>query len=112
MKTEIKYYDVPQITSIRDMLFRSARVYPDKIALEDLSNTPIGRVTFNQLLEDVLRFGSSLKELGLSERAHLALISENRVQWGIAYLTGMTFNFVVVPIDKNLPEQDIINILT
>ncbi len=111
MKTDIKYYDVPQITSIRDMLFRSARVYPDKIALEDLSNTPIGRVTFSQLLEDVLRFGSSLKELGLTERAHLALISENRVQWGIAYLTGMTFNFVVVPIDKNLPEQDIINIL-
>ncbi|HSD63128.1 MAG TPA: AMP-binding protein, partial [Ignavibacteriaceae bacterium] len=45
------------------------------------------------------------------ERAHLAIISENRVQWGIAYLTGMTFNYVVVPIDKNLPEQDIINIL-
>ena len=27
------------------------------------------------------------------------VISENRVQWTIAYLAAVTFNFVVVPID-------------
>lgn len=111
MKKEIKYFDVPQVSSIRDMLFRSAREFPDKLALEDLSNTPIRKITFSQLLENVLKFGSSLKKLGIQERAHIALISENRVQWGIAYLAGMTFNYVIVPIDKNLPEHDIINII-
>ncbi len=111
MDQEIKYYDVPLISSIREMLFRSAHHYPDKIALEDLADTPIKRVSFRQLLENVLKFGYSLQKLGLKERAHLAVISENRVQWGIAYLTGMTFNMVVVPIDKSLPEQDIINII-
>lgn len=111
MNREIKYYDVPLISSIREMLFRSAHHYPDKLALEDLADTPIKKVSFRQLLEDVLKFGSSLQKLGLKERAHLAVIGENRVQWGIAYLAGMTFNFVVVPIDKNLPEQDIINII-
>jgi long-chain acyl-CoA synthetase len=111
MKKEIKYYDVPSISSIRDMLFRSAGEFPDKLALEDLSDTPIRTVTFSQLLENVLKFGTSLQKLGLSGRAHIAVIGENRVQWGIAYLTGMVFNFVVVPIDKNLPEQDIINII-
>lgn len=111
MEKNLKYVNVPQISSVRDMLYKSAKQHPDKIALEDLSNTPIGHVTFSQLLQNVLKFGSSLKKLGLPERAHLAIISENRVQWGIAYLTGMTFNYVVVPIDKNLPEQDILNIL-
>ncbi len=108
---EIKYVDVPLISSIRDMLFRSAHSFPDKLALEDLADTPIKRISFSQLLEDVLRFGYSLQKLGLTERSHLAVISENRLQWGIAYLAGMTFNYVVVPIDKNLPEQDIINII-
>ena len=111
MSKEIKYIDVPLISSIRDMLFRSAKSFPDKLALEDLADTPIKKLSFRQLLESVLKFGDSLKQLGLKERAPLAIISENRVQWGIAYLTGMTFNFVVVPIDKNLPEQDIINII-
>ncbi len=111
MKKEINYYNVPLISSIRDMLFRSAHNFPDKLALEDLANTPIKRVSFRQLLESVLKFGSSLQKLGLSQGAHLAVISENRVQWGIAYLAGMTYNYVVIPIDKNLPEQDIINII-
>ncbi len=111
MNKEIKYFDVPLISSIREMLFNSADRFPDKLALEDLADTPIMKVSFRQLLENVMRFGYSLQKLGLEERSHLAVISENRVQWGIAYLAGMTFNYVVVPIDKNLPEQDIINIL-
>jgi long-chain acyl-CoA synthetase len=111
MKREIKYFDVPLISSVRDMLFRSAKEYPDKIALEDLAETPIQKVTFSQLLDYVLKFGNAIKMLGLKERAPLAVISENRVQWGITYLAGMSFNYVVVPIDKNLPEHDIINIL-
>ena len=111
MKKEVKYFDVPLVSSVRDMLFRSARNFSDKLALEDLSNTPIKRVTFNQLLENVLKFGYSLQKLGLTERTHIAVIGENRVQWGIAYLAGMTFNYIVVPIDKNLPEHDIINII-
>ncbi|MCX8011305.1 MAG: AMP-binding protein, partial [Ignavibacteria bacterium] len=45
------------------------------------------------------------------ERDHIALISENRVQWGLAYLAAVTFNFVIVPIDKNLKENEILTIL-
>ncbi|HSD62714.1 MAG TPA: hypothetical protein VLB50_02915, partial [Ignavibacteriaceae bacterium] len=71
MEKNLKYVNVPQISSVRDMLYKSAKQHPDKIALEDLSNTPIGNVTFSQLLQNVLKFGSSLKKLGLPERAHL-----------------------------------------
>jgi long-chain acyl-CoA synthetase len=111
MKKEIKYYNVPLITSIRDMIYRSAKQFPAKLALEDLSDTPIKKVNFSQLLEYALKLGDSLQKLGLYKRNHIAIISENRVQWCISYLTGMIFNFVVIPIDKNLPEQDIINIV-
>jgi long-chain acyl-CoA synthetase len=111
MKKEIRYFDVPPVSSIKDMLFRSAKQFPDKIALEDLNFTPIQKVTFRQLLEYVLKLGDSLQKLGLPARSHIAVIGENRVQWGIAYLTGMVYNYVVVPIDKNLPEHDIINII-
>lgn len=84
------------------MLLRSAKEYPDKIALEDLTNYPIPKVTYKELRDLVIRFGKALNELGLKERDHIAVIGENRVQWRITYLTAMTFNMVIVPIDKNL----------
>jgi long-chain acyl-CoA synthetase len=111
MKKEIKLYSVPKINSIQDMVLQSAKKFGSKIALEDLNNTPIGRVSYNELLENILRFGSALKELGIKERTHIAVIGENRVQWAIAYLTCMCFNYVVVPIDKNLTTNEIMNIL-
>ncbi len=111
MKKELKLFKVPHINSIQEMLLNSAKTYKDKIALEDLLNFPIPKVSYNQLLENVLRFGNAVKKLGLKERDHIAVISENRVQWGITYLTSMCFNFVIVPIDKNLTTNEIINII-
>ena len=111
MKKKIGLYDSHKINSIQDMLIQSARSNQDKIALEDLANTPIKKVTYNQLLDYVLKFGSALKKLGIEERTHIAVIGENRVQWGITYLTAMTFNFVIVPIDKNLNTNEILNII-
>lgn len=104
-------YSVERFNSFQEMLIQSYRKYQNKIALEDLNPTPINRVTFKELYEYVIRFGKALKKLGLKERTHIALIGENRVQWGISYLAITTFNYVVVPIDKNLKENEILTIL-
>lgn len=111
METKLKLYDVPFINSIQEMLIRSARNYNSKIAIEDLADTPIKKATYTELLNYVLRFGNALKKLGIEERTHIAVIGENRVQWGITYLTAMTFNYVIVPVDKNLSSNEIMNIL-
>jgi long-chain acyl-CoA synthetase len=83
MKKELKLYDVPQIETIQQMVLESAEKYSDKIALEDLNPTPIQSVTYKELLKYILKFGNALKNLWLKERSHIALIGENRVQWGI-----------------------------
>lgn len=111
MNKNYPLYSVPNITSIQDMIIKSSRAYSDKTALEDLAESPIPKVSFKELKELIIKFGKALKEIGLNERDHIAVIGENRVQWGITYLTSMTFNFVIVPIDRNLPQSDILNIL-
>jgi len=111
MVKEYPRYVVPSITSIQDMLLRSSKVYGDKLALEDLSDNPISSVSYKQLHDYVVRFGKSLLEIGLKERDHVAVISENRVQWSMTYFTTMCFNMVIVPIDKNLNHNEILNII-
>ncbi len=109
--TNLSLFEVPTITSIQDMVLRSARVHTDKLALEDLKETPIPRLTYGTLLKRILKFGTALKKLGLEPRSHIAVISENRTQWSLAYLTAMCFDYVVVPIDRNLTANEILNII-
>ena len=111
MKKKITFYETHIVSSIQDMLIQSASKHQNKIALEDLADTPIKKVTYNQLLEKVLKFGGALKRLGVKDRTHIAVIAENRVQWAITYLTSMAFNYVIVPIDKNLNINEILNII-
>lgn len=107
----MKLNTVPQVHTIQDMILQSTRKFSTKIALEDLNQTPINKLTYRDLLENILKFGSALKDLGIKERTHIAIIGENRVQWSLAYLTSMCFNFVVVPIDRNLNTNEIMNII-
>ena len=111
MVKEYPQYVVPSITSIQDMLLRSAKVYGDKLALEDLADNPISRVSYKQLHDYVIRFGKSLFEIGIKERDHIAVISENRIQWSMTYFTSMCFNMIIIPIDKNLNHNEILNII-
>ncbi len=111
MKKEKQYFEVPHIESIQELLLKSAEKYSDKLVMEDLTNTPISKLTYSELLHSVLKFGSALKNLGIEERSHIAIIGENRVQWAISYFTCMAFNYVAVPIDRNLTENDIFNIV-
>jgi long-subunit acyl-CoA synthetase (AMP-forming) len=54
-------FEVPYIESIQDMLIQSSKKYSNKLALEDLTNYPISKVTYSELLEYVLKFGISLQ---------------------------------------------------
>lgn len=108
---ELKLYDVPRITSVQDMVLQSSQKYANKIALEDLNPTPISKLTYSALLNTILKFGAGLKKLGVKERTHIAVIGENRTQWALTYLTSMCFNYVIVPIDRNLKSNEILNII-
>lgn len=111
MKREEVLFDVPQVKSVQEMVLLSAEMFKDKLALEDLNKTPLRRVSYEEMLENILRFGTALKNLGIEQRTHVALIGENRVQWGITFLTGMCFDLVMVPIDRNLNANEILNII-
>ncbi len=111
MNPDLPLYKVPHISSIQDLVLSSAKKYKDKIALEDLASYSISKVTYVELYEEVIKFGKALFKLGIEERDHIAVIGDNRVQWGITYLCAMCFNLVIVPIDRNLNQNEILNII-
>lgn len=110
-QNKLQLFEVPQIESIQDMLIKSAQTYANKIALEDLNDYPISKLTYSELYHHTIRFGIALQKTGIKPRDHIAVIGENRVQWAIAFLAAMMFDFVVVPVDKSLTQGDILNII-
>jgi long-chain acyl-CoA synthetase len=110
-QNKLPLFEVPQIESIQDMLIKSAKTYANKIALEDLNDFPISKLTYSELYDHTIRFGIALQKTGIKPRDHIAVIGENSVQWAIAFLSAMMFDYVVVPVDKGLPPGDILNII-
>jgi long-chain acyl-CoA synthetase len=77
-------FPVPQISSLQDMVRGSASRHPGKLALEDLNETPISRVIYQELKEKVVAFGQALRRIGLEERDHLTetspIVALNRLR--------------------------------
>ncbi|MCK9408898.1 MAG: AMP-binding protein, partial [Bacteroidetes bacterium] len=83
MQSPVKLYPVPAISSLQEMIIKSANTYGDKLALEDLNETPIPRLSYSAVMKQILKFGAALQSLGLKERSHIAVVGENRVQWAL-----------------------------
>jgi long-chain acyl-CoA synthetase len=108
----IPLYEVRKITSIKDMMDTSAELYADRTAF---LYKPKGRdkyqpVTFRQFKDDVDALGTALIDIGL-KGGRIAIISENRYEWAISYMAAVNGTGIVVPLDKELPENEIENLL-
>ncbi len=55
-------------------------------------------------------FGTAFLKMGLKGK-RVAVIGENRYEWGLSYLAITCGTGIVVPLDKALPENEIKNLI-
>ncbi len=104
------YYEVRKIKDIRDLVNSSCELFAERNAYlykKDGKYTPI---LFKQVKKNMDELGTALIELGLKDK-RIAVIGENRYEWAISYLAVINGVGVVVPLDKQLPENEILNCL-
>ena len=108
----IPLYEVRKITDLRDMLTQSVMLYQDMTAfmIKKKRGMPYENVSFKQFGEDVESMGTALSNLlGLGSR--VAILSESRYEWYVSYLSVTNGTGVIVPLDKELPPQEIAGLL-
>ena len=105
-----KLWKVPEVVDLRDMILKSAKTYGEKAAFE-LKNEDgsLYKISYNQVKKDVISLGTGLLEHGLGGKA-IGVIGKNSYSWVISYIAASIVG-VVVPIDKELHPDDIINFL-
>ena len=105
-----KLYDVKEVKSIKELMQYAVEQAGDRDAFRYKSGKDIVSVTYNEFQKDTLALGAALKKLGMDGK-HISVIGENSYDWLTVYLTALKSNSVLVPIDKELPLKDIINVL-
>jgi long-chain acyl-CoA synthetase len=63
---------------------KTVAVYPDTIALHDPHAKPEVKLTYQEMLELMRKFGAGLRSLGVQEGEKVALIADNSPRWLIA----------------------------
>lgn len=106
------YYDVVPFNTIYEMISTAAEESEDNIAFRYKIDRDSGitDITYKQYFRDIMSLGAALAEKGLDNK-HIACLGDNSYNWLTTYLTVLISDGVFVPIDKELPEKDLINVL-
>ncbi len=112
MKKQMHYplYEVEQFSSIKEMMELAVKDAGSKIAYKFKDGDEIKEITFAQFVEEVGKLGAFLHE-NTTDKRHIACIGKNSYNWITAYMTALRGNGVFVPVDKDLPETDIIHVI-
>lgn len=107
---EKKLFSVPNITDLKDMLYKSANKFKNKFAfkLKDATGKIYG-ITFEKFKNDVEAFGTAIAKLGLIGKS-ICVIGKNSYNWAVSYMASCILG-TVVPLDKELHTSDIINFI-
>jgi long-chain acyl-CoA synthetase len=91
------------LTTIRE----AAEHFPGHIAVQMKIGDAYRKIAYPELLAMVASTAQSLFDLGIKPGERLALLSENRPEWIVAYLATMSIGAVIVPLDAQLTEKEV-----
>ena len=112
-KKDRKNYPSTQFETIKEIFKNSMDKYAERTFLLE-KFVPKGEwthITYKQFGEEVKGLGTALtRKLGLND-AKIVIIGENTHHWYVSYMTMLCGAGIAVPVDKELPENEIENVI-
>ena len=107
---KLKYHKTEEVTNFKDMLYNSSKNYKSRTAfkLKD-ENGNITSITYEHFKNDVIYLGTDLIKRGFLNK-RIAVIGKNSYKWCVSYMAASIVG-IVVPIDKELHCDDVINFM-
>jgi len=103
---------LPPMQCIREIIEYGCKFYGEKVVIrEKISEFEDRKFTRNDLRRDVNALGTALIDMGFKGK-HIALLSENSYYWVVTFLAVSCGVGVVVPLDKEMVDNDIIRLIS
>lgn len=103
-------YKVRKINDLKELLDQCTALFSDEIAFMSKVDDKYVGTTYKKYREDVYALGTMFSKLGIKNE-HIAVIGENRYEWCVTYMATTCGGGVIVPLDKELPKDEIENLL-
>lgn len=101
-------FDVRDIKTLKEMFETSTELYADRTGflVKDDPKAPYSEIKYKKFREDVYAMATGLIDMGLQGKK-IAVIGENSYRWIVTYMSVVTGVGTIVPIDKELPYDEI-----
>lgn len=103
------FYKINKIHNLREMLEHSAAQYGDHPAFLQKVDGKYVEYSFSRLKGDVLALGTALAAKGFLDK-RILVTGENCYEWCLSYMATVCGLGVIVPVDKEIPAEEIANI--
>lgn len=109
---EETFFEYPVFDNVKQVIYHSIDKYPNNIAFKIKEKTESDvkyiDITYTDFINEVNNFGTGLFKLGLKGK-RVAILSKNRYEWPLSYVTLLLGGIIAVPLDKALTEIEIEN---
>ncbi|MDI9468831.1 MAG: AMP-binding protein [Bacillota bacterium] len=113
MSKNAPLYEVRKIRDLKEMLAQSVSTWADAPAFltKPVRGEPYVPVSYRSYAQDVDCVGTALLGRGIGRGAAVAILSETRYEWYVSYLSVLNGEAIIVPLDKELPGEELRSLL-
>ena len=108
------YNDVKKYRDLREVVNDAVDKFPEKTAfiekIKDGENVTYRNISYKEFKEEMDGLAASLISLGLKDKK-IAILSQNRYEWIESYFAIVNGVGVVVPLDRSLPNDEVVSLL-
>lgn len=112
-KGKEKCYEQSHYKTIKEIFIRSREKFADDVCILEKFNPkePFTEITYKEFTDDVIALGTALTNKYNLKDERIVIIGENTYNWYVAYMAMLCGVGVAVPVDKELPANEIENVI-
>lgn len=113
LKKNSKGYIPTEYTDIKEIFERSTTIFKDRpcIVYKKEHKEPFYEATYSEFRADTIGFGTGLKNILNLSNCPIVIYGETSYNWYISYMTLLCSDNIAVPIDKELPINEVENVV-
>lgn len=111
MKTKYPFYEIKyELETVKDVVEVTAKSYRENPVFRFKEGKEIREKTKEEFLHDIQLVGNYYHNL-LENGSHIAVLGRTSYEWLISYFAAMYSENIAVPLDKELPVEDLLELI-
>ena len=112
-KKNSKLYEITNYRTVKEIFENSTTKYAENTFILEKFNSkePFKEIKYKEFRSDVISLGTALNDYLKIKDSRIIIIGENTYHWYVSYMSLLCGSGVAVPVDKELPENEIVNVI-